>query len=155
MDRLRSSYLGFSLASPLVASASPLTGKMDSLRALEDHGASAVVLPSVFEEQLRHDEAFKDHFLQANSESLSEAHSFFPDPDLYQPQPDETLSRVQDASEALDIPVIASLNGATEEGWKDYAVNLASAGADALELNLYQVSADPRLSGRQIEDLHV
>jgi len=155
MDRLRSPYLGFSLASPLVASASPLTGKLGSLRALEDCGAAAVVLPSVFEEQLRHDEAFKDHFLQANRDALSEAHSFFPDPDLYQTHPDEALTRVQEASQALDIPVIASLNGATEEGWKDFAAQLESAGANALELNLYQVSADPALSGRDIEDLHV
>ncbi len=155
MDRLRSSYLGFSLATPLVASAGPLTGKLDTLKALEDHGASAVVLPSVFEEQLRHDEAFKDHFLQANSDALSEAHSFFPDPDLYQLQADEALTRVQNASEALDIPVIASLNGATEEGWKGFAAELESAGADALELNLYQISADPTLSGRQIEERHI
>lgn len=149
---LNTSYLGLDLSHPLVASASPLTGDLSSLRQLEDAGAAAVVLPSVFEEQLRQEKAFMDHYLSVGADALTEAQSFFPDPDLYDYKSDNALERVRKAKEALGIPVIASLNGATPGGWTDFAVQLAGAGADALELNLYEVAADPAVSGAEVEE---
>lgn len=148
---LSSTYLSLKLSHPLVASASPLTGKLSTLRQLEDAGAAAVVLPSIFEEQLQQEKAFMDHFLSVKENAVTEAQSFFPDPDLYDYKSDSALERVQQAKEALDIPVIASLNGATPGGWTDFATSLADAGADALELNLYQVAADPSVSGSEVE----
>jgi dihydroorotate dehydrogenase (fumarate) len=148
---LSTTYLGLELPHPVVASASPLTGKLSTLRQIEDAGAAAVVLPSVFEEQLQQEKDFMDHYLTAKADSLSEAQSFFPDPDLYEYKSDAALERVQQAKQAMDIPVIASLNGATPGGWTEFATRLASAGADALELNLYEVAADPGVPGHEIE----
>jgi dihydroorotate dehydrogenase (fumarate) len=148
---LSTTYLNLNLPHPLVASASPLTGKTDTLRQLEDAGAAAVVLPSVFEEQLAQEKSFMEHYLTAKADTLTEAQSFFPDPDLYEYKSDEALERVRDAKQALDIPVVASLNGATPGGWTEFASQLANAGADALELNLYEVAADPSVSGAEIE----
>lgn len=149
---LHTTYLGLNLPHPLVASASPLTGKVEPLRQLEDAGAAAVVLPSVFEEQLEQEKSFMDHYLTAGSDALTEAQSFFPDPDLFEYKSDKALERVREAKEALDIPVIASLNGATPGGWTSFARNLEDAGADALELNLYEVAADPSVSGHEVEE---
>ena len=150
-SRLRSRYLGLDLPSPLVASAGPLTGNLDGLRRLEDAGAAAVVLPSVFEEQIERENAFKDHFLRAHTDALSEAQSFFPDPGLYESDTDHAFDLLRSAKAALDIPVVASLNGATTSGWRDFARRMAAAGADALELNLYEVAADPSRSSADIE----
>jgi dihydroorotate dehydrogenase (fumarate) len=155
MSRLRSRYLGLDLPSPLIASAGPLTGKLDTLRQLEDAGASAVVLPSVFEEQLEREEAFKEHFLHANTDALTEAQSFYPDPGLYEADTDHALKHLQDAKAALGIPVIASLNGATTHGWRTFANRMREAGADAIELNLYEVAADPAHTSADIEDRQV
>lgn len=149
---LSSSYLSLPLSSPLAASASPLTGKLETLRQLEDAGAAAVVLPSVFEEQLHQEKEFMDHFLSVKADEIAEAQSFFPDPHLYEFNRNHTLKLLEQAKAALDIPVIASLNGSTPEGWSDFARQMEQAGADALELNLYEVAADPGVTGQDVEN---
>ena len=152
---LSTSYLSLPLSSPLVASASPLTGKLDSLRQLEDAGAAAVVLPSVFEEQIHQEKDFMDHFLHIKTDATPEAQDFFPDPDLYDYKSDLALERIVKAKETLNIPVIASLNGSTREGWSEFAKQIEHAGADAIELNLYEVAADPSISGVELEERQV
>ena len=149
---LSTTYLSLPLSSPLVASASPLTGKLDSLRQLEDAGAAAVILPSVFEEQIHQEKLFMDHFLNVKTEATPEAQDFFPDPDLYEYKSDLALEHIQKAKKALSIPVIASLNGSTREGWSAFAKQIEQAGADAIELNLYEVAADPSISGAELEE---
>jgi dihydroorotate dehydrogenase (fumarate) len=151
---LTTRYLGFDLANPFIASASPLTGKLDSLKGLEDAGAAAVVLPSVFEEQLRREREAIDTFTALNSDMLTEAQSFFPDPSLYERESHRTLDLIRAAREALDIPVIASLNGVSPDGWVLFAKELVDAGAQAVELNLYHIGADPTVSGQEIEARH-
>ena len=148
---LRTSYLGLELQTPLVPSASPLGADLEMLRRLEDAGAGAVVLPSLFEEQIEHDE-FAFHFaLETGAEAHAEAMSYFPQPDL--PSTSEAyLSHVAAAKEALSIPVIASLNGSTPGGWVRYAREIERAGADALELNVYAVEADPSTTAAQVEE---
>lgn len=155
MPPLATTFLSLPLSSPLIASASPLTGNLDTLRQLEDAGAAAVVLPSVFEEQLQQEKAFMDHFLQTHSNSHSEAQGFFPDQDLYEHKSDLALTHIQNAKEALDIPVIASLNGNTPAGWLSFAQNIEAAGADAIELNLYEIAADPSISGADLENRQI
>lgn len=151
---LTTRYLGFDLASPFIASSSPLTGKIDSLKALEDAGAAAVVLPSVFEEQLRQEREAIDTFSSLHADTLTEAQSFFPDPALYERESHRTLDLIRAAREALDIPVIASLNGISPDGWILFAKELVDAGAQAIELNLYHIGSDPNVSGTEIENQH-
>ena len=143
MADLSTRYLGLRLRTPLVASSSPLTGDLGGLRRLEDAGASAVVLPSLFEEQLTGEALEIDRLLETGAESFGEALGYFPSLDDYNTGPDHYLELVQKAKEVLDVPVIASLNGTTPGGWLDHARWLEEAGADALELNLYAVAADP------------
>ncbi|HEY5153990.1 MAG TPA: dihydroorotate dehydrogenase-like protein [Acidimicrobiales bacterium] len=152
MTDLTTRYLGLTLRSPLVASASPLTGRLDDLRRLDDAGVGAVVLPSLFEEQIEHEELELDRMLSTASESFGEATSFFPELDDYDIGPDRHLALVEAAKAAVSVPVIASLNGTSGGGWLRYARLLADAGADAIELNVYTVAADPTRSGAQIED---
>ena len=152
MSLLSTTYLSLPLTSPLIASASPLTREVSTLRQLEDAGAAAVVLPSVFEEQLQQEKTFMDHFLEVNTDSHSEAQAFFPDKDLYEHKSDLVLEKITQATEALSIPVIASLNGSTPEGWSEFAKKIASAGADAIELNLYEIAADPAISAAELEE---
>jgi dihydroorotate dehydrogenase (fumarate) len=155
MPDLRSDYLGLDLASPLVASSSPLTRDLDGQRALEDAGAAALVLPSLFEEQLAFEAGEVHQMLETGSEMFGEALSFFPDLESYNTGPDEYLETIRRAKQALGIPVIASLNGHTPGGWLEHAALIQQAGADALELNLYRVAADPELSGDAIEDAYL
>ncbi len=149
---LRSTYLGLQLKSPLVASASPLTGNLDSLLALEEAGAAAVVLPSLFEEQIEHDETTVDLVLERGAQSFGEALTYFPEMDDYNTGPGAYVKRVAAAKEALSIPVIASINGVTPGGWIRYAELLQQAGADAIELNVYAVETDPYASAASVED---
>ncbi len=149
---LRSTYLGMELRSPLVASASPLTGNLDSLRALEEAGAAAVVLPSLFEEQIEHDETTVDLDLERGTQSFGEALTYFPEMDDYNTGPGAYLEHVAAAKEALSIPVIASINGVTPGGWIHYAELLQQAGADAIELNVYAVETDPHATSTSVED---
>lgn len=151
---LHTHYLGFELPSPFIASSSPMTGKLDSLKGLEDAGAAAVILPSVFEEQLRREREALDTFTALSSDRLTEAQSFFPDPALYERASHRTLDLIRDARAALDLPVIASLNGIHPDGWVLFAKELADAGAQAIELNLYHIGADPCVSGTEIESRH-
>lgn len=152
---LTTTYMGLKLKNPLVPSASPLTAEVGSIRALEDAGAAAVVLHSLFEEQLTHEAAELEYHLEHGTESFAESLSYFPQVDEFKLGPEEYLSQIAKAKEAVDIPVIASLNGATVGGWTDYAKQMAQAGADALELNVYYVATDPQLSAQDVENRYV
>jgi dihydroorotate dehydrogenase (fumarate) len=148
---LRTRYLGHTLRTPLVASSSPLTGSLDGLRRLEDAGAAAVVLPSLFEEQLTEEAMAVHHALEAGTGAFAEALDYLPELQGYETGPDPYLELVSRAKAALAIPVVASLNGTTPGGWVEHARGIEQAGADALELNLYQVAADPAQSSAQLE----
>lgn len=148
---LATTYLGMELRSPLVASASPLTRQLDSLARLEDAGVGAVVLPSLFEEQLVQEELEIERMLATASESFGEATSFFPTLGTYNTGPDRYLTLLEQAREVVSVPVVASLNGTTVGGWVRFAHLLEQAGADALELNVYSVAADPVRTGSEIE----
>ena len=148
---LHTRYLGLSLTSPIVPSASPLGGHLDTLRRLEAAGAGAVVLPSLFEEQIEHEDLAVHWALDVGLSSSAEALDYFPELDDYNTGPGEYLEHVAAAKEALDIPVIASLNGSSTGGWVRYARLLQDAGADALELNVYAIEADPGTTPEQAE----
>jgi dihydroorotate dehydrogenase (fumarate) len=150
MAYLRTRYLGMELRSPLVASSSPLTGSLDGLRQLEAAGAGAVVLPSLFEEDLAEEPRQVDALL-ATGATGAEARASHPDQVGYGAGPAAYLSLVTQAKQALSIPVIASLNGVSRGGWVRYAARLEQAGADALELNIYYVSSRPGQSGSEVE----
>ena len=133
---LATRYLGLALANPLVASPSPLTGALDSLRRLEDSGAAAVVLPSIFEEQIAAETAERERLARL-TEGFPEASGFFPAGSVPEAGPHEQLALIARARAALAIPVIASLNGTTESGWIEYARLVEQAGAQAIEINVY------------------
>ena len=152
---LSTTYLGLPLRSPLVASSGPLTARIDSLRALEQAGIAAVVLPSLFEEQVEHEDMQADRLGDLYADSNPEATGYFPDLADYESVADRYLRHVEEAKQALSIPVLASLNGVSPGGWVRYARLLEDAGADALELNLYAVAADLNVSGSAVEDAQV
>ncbi|HSW46015.1 MAG TPA: dihydroorotate dehydrogenase-like protein [Phycisphaerae bacterium] len=139
---LSTSYLGFKLPHPFMPGASPLADKLDSVRQLEDAGASAIVMRSLFEEQLVTEGLATSASMDGPADSFAEALSYFPSPDEFVLGPDEYLDQIRKIKEAVRIPVIASLNGATPGGWLDYARQMQQAGADALELNIYFVATD-------------
>jgi dihydroorotate dehydrogenase (fumarate) len=151
---LSTTYMGLKLRNPLVPSASPLSANLGAIRQMEDAGAAAVVLHSLFEEQIRHEAEELDHHLTHGTESFAESLSYFPAMEEYRLGPDEYLEHIGKAKAAVDIPIIASLNGVTVGGWIDYAKKMEAAGADALELNVYFVAANPSLSGRVVESLY-
>jgi dihydroorotate dehydrogenase (fumarate) len=155
MIDLGTRYLGLRLASPLVASASPLGERLDDIRALEDAGAAAVVLPSLFEEQIELEGHHVDRYLSCGTESYAEALSYFPDVHAYQFGPEAYLEHVRRAKAAVAIPIIGSLNGVSTGGWIEYARKIEQAGADALELNVYYVPTDPLLTGAEVERMYV
>lgn len=145
-------FLGLKLKSPLVPSAcQPLTGSISNLRFMEDAGAGAVVLHSLFEEQLVQDRREIEKHLQAHTDSFSEASSFFPEQEEFLTGPEEYLNHIRKAKEAVQIPVIASLNGSTPGGWTDFAKQIELAGADALELNIYKIPTDTEITSEAIE----
>ncbi len=148
---LKTKYLGMELKSPLVASASPLSEDIPNIRALEDNGASAIVLYSLFEEQIRLDQEDLHFHTTSGTESFAEALSYFPEADEYRMGPDSYLDHIYNAKQAVDIPIIASLNGSTPGGWTEFAKNMEQAGADALELNIYNIPTNVDLSGADIE----
>ena len=152
---LSTSYLGLHLENPLVPSAGPLTRTADSMKRLEDAGAAAVVMHSVFEEQITHEAAELNHFLSSGTESFAEALSYLPEASEYFLGPEEYVSQLAKAKKSLSIPVIASLNGVSTGGWIQYAKKFEEAGADAIELNVYYIAADPRMSGVEVEQLYV
>lgn len=151
MIDLRCRYLGLTLRSPIVASASPLTARLTTLRLLDDAGVGAVVLPSLFEEEVEGDAMTLSGRLDAGAESTAEATSYLPAADLSFVGPMAHVRLVGAAKSTLGIPVIASVNGGTDGGWVRYASMLADAGADAIELNLYAVQADPTKTGADVE----
>jgi dihydroorotate dehydrogenase (fumarate) len=155
MPDLHTTYLGLRLRSPLVASAGPATADVDRIVALEDAGAAAVVLPSLFEEQIERETAEIDRLFTVHDESFPEALSFFPQIDDHESGIDRYLRLVEEAAGRVDIPVIASLNGTNIGGWVKYARLLQDAGADAIELNLYTVAADPGVDGAALEREHL
>ena len=148
-------YLDLNLRNPLVASASPLASTVDGVKRLAGAGVAAVVLPSLFEEELRRQAARDAALARAGTESFAESLSYFPADAEAEPGPRQYLSLVERAAAAVDVPVIASLNGVTPGGWTDYASALEQAGAAAIELNIYHFPASPRISGREVEQRHV
>lgn len=148
---LTTHYLGKTLRSPLVVSANPLTEKVDNLKRMEDAGAGAVVLYSLFEEQLRQEQYNLHHHMTHGTESFAEALTYFPEPIQYHTTSDAYLEHIRKAKEAVSIPIIASLNGSTAGGWTMFAQNIEQAGADGLELNLYSVPTNPSLRPEEIE----
>jgi dihydroorotate dehydrogenase (fumarate) len=151
MADLSVNYLGLALKNPLVPSASPLSKQLDSARHLEDAGASALVMYSLFEEQILAEERQYERFIQHQSLGHGEASSFLPEQPGYQGSLDKYLEQLQSLKAHLDIPVIASLNGVSEQGWLEYGKELQAAGADALELNVYYVAAELTESASEVE----
>jgi dihydroorotate dehydrogenase (fumarate) len=149
---LSTTYLGLKLKNPLVPSASPLSHSLDGMKRLEDAGASAIVMYSLFEEQIAHEIAEIDFYLSYGTESFAESLTYFPGTTDYNLGPDDYVELIRRAKQSLDIPVIASLNGITVGGWMKYASKMEQAGADALELNVYYIPTDPFLTSVDVED---
>lgn len=154
MTNMTTKYLGMELKNPAVVSACPLCEKVDNIRRMEDAGAAAVVLHSLFEEQINVETEELDTFLDMGTESFAEALNYFPDMANYKLGPEEYLDHIRACKEAVDIPIIASLNGVSKGGWIDYAKKMEEAGADALELNIYLVPTNPETSGVDIETIY-
>jgi len=152
---LTTNYLGLKLRSPLVISASPLSEDVGNIRRMEDAGAAAVVLHSLFEEQLRQDRLELNRHLESGTESFAEALTYFPDAEEYHLGPDEYLKHIAAAKKATNIPIIASLNGSSAGGWTSFAKQIQQAGADALELNIYYIPTDMNLTGTEVELTYV
>ncbi len=152
---LHTEYLGLELDHPIIASPSPMTASLDDIRRLEDAGAAAIVMPSLFEEQLRKESEATERLIAAGEESFPEAMSYFPEVAGHRGGLDRYLEVLRKAAETTDVPVIASLNGVSAEGWIGYATGLEQAGADALELNVYYIPADMAESGRDVEERYL
>ncbi|MBU6303553.1 MAG: dihydroorotate dehydrogenase-like protein [Verrucomicrobia bacterium] len=149
--QLETSWLGLPLAHPVVASAGPLTHELDNFRRLEDSGVAAIVMHSLFEEQITKESHLVHHYQEHGSGGFAEALSYLPDLEDYGTGPDTYLSLISAAKDAVSIPVIASLNGTTAGGWRRFAREIQQAGADALELNLYHVPTNPEIPGSELE----
>ncbi|MBI3942425.1 MAG: dihydroorotate dehydrogenase-like protein [Chloroflexi bacterium] len=154
MIDLTTTYMGLKLKNPLVASASPLSKKLDLVRRMEDKGAAAIAMYSLFEEQITHESLELDHFLHLGTEASAEALTYFPDLKTYDIGPETYLEHLSAAKRAVDIPIIGSLNGISTGGWIQYAQKIEAAGADALELNIYYIATDPDLSGAELEEAY-
>ncbi len=152
MINLKTRYLGLELKNPLVASASALSKKTSNVKRMEDAGISAVVMYSLFEEQISHDSLAFNYFMERGTEQYAESLDYFPDLDQYNVGPDQYLEKIRRNKEAVDIPIIGSLNGVSNTGWAEYAQKIEQAGADALELNTYFIPTNPELTAGQLED---
>jgi dihydroorotate dehydrogenase (fumarate) len=152
---LTTNYLGMVLKNPIVASSSPLSHNVDSIRRLEDAGAAAVVMYSLFEEQITFDSLYVDYYLTSGSDSFAESLSYFPEMQSYNVGPDEYMNLIRRAKEAVEIPIIGSLNGVSAGGWTDYASLMEEAGADAIELNVYYIPTNSDLNGSEVEDIYL
>jgi dihydroorotate dehydrogenase (fumarate) len=152
---LSTEYLGLKLAHPLVAAAGPLAANVDGIRLLEQSGAAAIVLPSLFEEQILHEEQELNRLYEQQAESFGEALSYFPEATEYRSAPQEYLSTLEQAKKDATVPIIASLNGCSTGGWTKYAKSMQDAGADALELNVYFVPTDPELTSSDVEKRYI
>jgi dihydroorotate dehydrogenase (fumarate) len=155
MIDLSTDYLGFKLRTPLVASASPLSHEIDGIRRLEDAGASAIVLYSVFEEQIRQENHTLEHDLATGTESFAESLTYLPRSLEFYAGPEDYLNHIVKAKEAVHVPIIASLNGATLSGWTEYARRIEQAGADAIECNIYFLPTDPESCSTKIENVYL
>lgn len=155
MSDLKTRYMGMNLNSPIVVSAGPLCKDLGNIKKMEDAGASAVVLHSLFEEQINLESNELDRFLFASSEVSAESSSYYPDMDSYSLGPDEYLEHIRKAKQSVKIPIIASLNGVSKGGWVSYAKKMEEAGADALELNIYFMATDPKMTSLDIENMYV
>src|SRR5678815_4565403 len=152
---LTTNYLGMLLKNPIVASSSPLSHNVHSIRRLEDAGAAAVVMYSLFEEQIGFDSYYIDHHLTQGIDSYAESISYFPDMQSYNIGPDQYLNLIRRAKESVNIPIIGSLNGASVGGWTHYATLIEEAGADALALNVYYLPANTSVKGSDVEALYL
>jgi dihydroorotate dehydrogenase (fumarate) len=152
---LSTSYLGLKLRNPLVAAAGPLAEEVDNLRQMEDSGVAAIVLYSLFEEQLRQDSAELHERMEQGTYSYAEALTYFPEPEEFRLGPEEYLAHIQKAKAAVKVPIIASLNGSSVGGWTSYARKIQEAGADALELNIYNIPTDADVTSLEIEDSYL
>ena len=155
MTDLSTTYLGLSLKNPLVASASPFSKNIDKARKLEEAGVSAIVMYSLFEEQIIHESLELDHYLTRGTDSFAEAMTYLPDGGMYSVGPEKYLNQVAGLKKALNIPVIGSLNGVSKGGWTKYAKQIQDAGADALELNLYYIPTDLDLTAQELENVQL
>jgi dihydroorotate dehydrogenase (fumarate) len=155
MIDLSTSYLGLQLENPMVASAGPLCEEVGNIRRMEDAGAAAVVLHSLFEEQIELESHHLDRYLSYGTESYAESLTYFPDMGSYRLGPDAYLEHVRRAKAAVRIPIIGSLNGVSTGGWIEYARKIEQAGADALELNVYYIPTDPKMPGSRVEQMYV
>jgi dihydroorotate dehydrogenase (fumarate) len=155
MVDLSTTYLGLELKHPVVPSASPLSDGLDKIRRLEDAGAAAIVLPSLFEEQIVGESHLLDHFLSYATDAYAEALNYFPEMDSYNVGPHEYLELIRSAKAAVGVPVIGSLNGVSTGGWIEYARMMQDAGADALELNIYYIPTDPMISGVEVLQMYL
>jgi dihydroorotate dehydrogenase (fumarate) len=152
---LTTKYLGLDLKHPIVASSSPISRSIDGIRRMEDAGASAVVLFSLFEEQIRYENESFDYLSEAGTESFAESLSYFPAVGDFRVGPDAYLELIRKASTQCQVPIIASLNGVTSSGWTEYAKLMVEAGAKAIELNIFYIPADISVSGREVEQRYV
>jgi dihydroorotate dehydrogenase (fumarate) len=152
---LSTTYLGLRLKNPIVPSASPLSRTLDGIKRLEDAGAAAIVMYSLFEEQIHHEAAELEHYLSYGTQSFAEALSYFPETGEYNLGPEEYIEHIRKAKEAVDIPIIGSLNGISTGGWIQYARKIQDAGADALELNVYYIPTDAKLTGEVVEQRYL
>ncbi len=152
---LSTKYLGLKLKNPIVPSSSPLSKELDTLKSLEDAGASAVVLHSLFEEQITYEEQEYNYFTTYGTESYAEALTYFPKQNEYYLGPEEYLEHIQKAKKSLGIPVIGSLNGVSSSGWTKYAKQIEEAGADAIELNVYYLATDIDTDSKKIEEIYL
>ena len=152
---LTTTYMGINLKNPIVVSASPLSENVDNIYQMQEAGASAVVMYSLFEEQITWQSQQLDHYLSYGVESFTEAMSYFPDLDDYKIGPEAYLNLIQRAKMAVDMPVIGSLNGVSTGGWIEYAKRIEQAGADALELNIYYIPTDIGMSGTEVEQMYL
>ena len=152
---LTTHYMGFELKNPIVPSASPLSKNLDNIRRMEDAGAAAITMYSLFEEQIEFEAKQYEHFFGYGTDSFAEALTYFPKPNEFNLGPDQYLEHVHKAKAAVDIPVIASLNGVSDGGWIDYATKIQQAGADALEVNLYFLPTDPRVACGEVEQIYL
>ncbi len=155
MVDLTTTYLGFKLKNPLVASPSPLAEKVENLKKMEAAGISAIVMYSLFEEQIIHESLELDHYLNSGTESFAEALTYFPDVGRYSLAPEKYIHALEKTKRAVNIPVMGSLNGVSTGGWIEYARKIQDAGADGLELNLYYIPTDLSLTSSQLEDNYV
>jgi len=155
MTDLSTTYLGLDLKNPLVASASPLSKKVENARKLEGAGVSAIVMYSLFEEQIIHDSLELDHYLTRGTNSFAEAMTYLPDIGTYNMGPEKYLEHLSSIKKAVSVPVIGSLNGVSNGGWVRFAKLIQEAGADALELNMYYLATYPELTGNELENNYV